>query len=454
MKKNILPKKKYTIAIALFTFFYINFIESNDQPKITIMVASYNNETWVQQNLDSIFSQDCDQFHLIYIDDCSSDNTFKLAEEYIVKHNKTSSSTLIKNSYRRGACANYYQAAHLCDDDDILLFVDGDDCLENNHVIKEIIEVYKTHGVWITYGQFKTTSGYIYRHASIPESVIINNNIRNHPWITSHLKTCYAWLFKKIKLKDLFFRGKFLESASDLGFMFPMIEMAGTHSRCIDKVLYIYNDMTQQNDFTINRGIQLSMDSYLRKKKKYKSLNKPIKKKVKRTYIDCIILSSNIGKTDNLIKTLNRYCSSLDINYVLDINNKNLSKKILKKVLLSTSDYVLIIDDSYIIKSEIDFAECIAILEQTFASAFYLDRDIADAPNNLIYEEIIHKNNSIVAWQFDINDNTWNNPYSSGAAMYKQNTLIKKLINKNKLASTKKNNNIGLCFKKKPISSQ
>ena len=49
---------------------------------MVIVIASYNNERWVEENLKSVFMQDYSNYRVIYIDDASTDGTADLAEPY------------------------------------------------------------------------------------------------------------------------------------------------------------------------------------------------------------------------------------------------------------------------------------------------------------------------------------------------------------------------------------
>jgi len=57
-----------------------------------------------------------------------------------------------------------------------------------------------------------------------------------------------------------------------MGFMFPVLEMAGKRSMHIPDVLYIYNRATPINDSKIKRALQAAMGKYIRSKKKYQPL--------------------------------------------------------------------------------------------------------------------------------------------------------------------------------------
>ena len=54
--------------------------------------------------------------------------------------------------------------------------------------------------------------------------------------------------------------------------MYPMIEMAGSHLRFIDRVLYIYNDLNPACDGTVNPKLQIETGKYIQSKPIYKEL--------------------------------------------------------------------------------------------------------------------------------------------------------------------------------------
>ena len=49
----------------------------------TIVIPSYNNEQWVKKCLGSALGQDYDNYDVVYINDCSTDNTIGVAEQLI-----------------------------------------------------------------------------------------------------------------------------------------------------------------------------------------------------------------------------------------------------------------------------------------------------------------------------------------------------------------------------------
>lgn len=56
------------------------------QPKVSIIMGIYNCESTLRASIDSIINQTYTNWELIMCDDCSKDNTFNVAKEYVDKY--------------------------------------------------------------------------------------------------------------------------------------------------------------------------------------------------------------------------------------------------------------------------------------------------------------------------------------------------------------------------------
>lgn len=248
---------------------------STNEKKMVIVIPSYNNSRWYKQNIDSVIHQNYSNYHIVYIDDCSTDNTYQLVKEYVAQQHCEHKVTLIGNAKRRGALANLYIAIHACPNDYIIVTIDGDDWLTNNDVLSRVNKAYADSDVWMTYGQF-----YFYPEnrmgecKAIPKKVIKKNTYREYDWCTSHLRTFYAGLFKKIKLEDLVHKGAFFDVTWDRAFMYPMLEMAAGRFAFIPEVLYGYNCDNPSNDFKVKLLEQFKCCNLIRSMKKYEALGR------------------------------------------------------------------------------------------------------------------------------------------------------------------------------------
>jgi len=245
-----------------------------EEKHIVIVIPSYNNSKWYQRNLLSVASQEYDNFSIIYVDDCSPDGTVGLVEDFLKERELEERCSLIKNAERLGALKNLYDAIHSCHEDDIILTLDGDDWLANNQVLQTVNKYYSDPNVWITWGSYID-----HPHGSrgcskpIHSQIIDNQSYRRSPWCTSHLRTFYKWLFAKIKLEDFLAPdGTFWNSAWDLSFMIPMIELAGHHGKYMNEITYIYNNENPIQDYKIRLNEQQNFEKLIRGKQKYEKL--------------------------------------------------------------------------------------------------------------------------------------------------------------------------------------
>lgn len=241
---------------------------TSPENRFVVVIASYNNQEWVKQNLDSVFEQNYKNYRIIYIDDCSLDGTGQLVENYIKEKKRESQVTLIRNEKRVGALANHYKAIHLCDPSEICVILDGDDWLYHSAVLDRLNKEYSDPDVWMTYGQFMYKDGIKGWGEQLPQEYLESNRAREYLWVTTALRTFYAGLGQKIHKEDLYDEGDFFRITGDLALMFPIFEMAGKHSRFIPDILYVYN-VTPQNDTILEKDKQFQTGLVIRKRTRY-----------------------------------------------------------------------------------------------------------------------------------------------------------------------------------------
>lgn len=263
---------RFRFIILLFVFLSMQLVQAKEpvgkvvEKAMAIIIPSYNNASVYRKNLDALFAQNYSNYRVIYIDDASSDGTADLVEDYVKELGVGENFTLIRNGERCGALKNLYDAIYSCDDDEIIVTYDGDDWFAHKNVLKIVNEAYSgKKTVWLTHGKLQQyPSGYTGWCRNVPPKIVKDNQFRKFR-CPSHLRTFYAWLFKKIELDDLLYEGEFYAMAWDLAMMYPMIEMAGERHQFINEILYIYNATNPLNDFKQAPNYQASLAAYIRK---------------------------------------------------------------------------------------------------------------------------------------------------------------------------------------------
>ncbi|QCT93939.1 glycosyltransferase family 2 protein [Caminibacter mediatlanticus TB-2] len=95
---------------------------------ISVVMATYNGEKFLREQLDSILNQTYKNLEIIICDDCSTDKTWKILEEYKQKDQRIK---IFKNETNIGYVKNFEKAISLCKGDFIALSDQDDIWIEN-----------------------------------------------------------------------------------------------------------------------------------------------------------------------------------------------------------------------------------------------------------------------------------------------------------------------------------
>jgi len=234
----------------------------------SIVVPSYNCEEWVEKCIQSILSQDYQNYNVFYIDDNSKDSTKGKVSLFKDARIKT-----YYNSYNKGKMQNIVEVSRDLQPDTIIVILDGDDWFYDNTVLSHLDSVYSDENVWMTNGSYIIEPS---NQVVSPEFShdYWDGTIRHKSWQFSHLGTFRKKLFDKVKIKDFMDKqGRYWATTSDQAIMWPLAEMSGPkHHRSINKVLYTYNRLNPMSDDRVNRQDQLETEYQIRNMKPYKRL--------------------------------------------------------------------------------------------------------------------------------------------------------------------------------------
>ena len=101
--------------------------------KLSIALATYNGEAFLREQLTSLLNQTLLPHELIVCDDCSTDSTLEILEEF--KANISFECQIYKNEINRGAAYSFKNAIDSCTGD-IIIFCDQDDIWLPNKIEK------------------------------------------------------------------------------------------------------------------------------------------------------------------------------------------------------------------------------------------------------------------------------------------------------------------------------
>ena len=242
-----------------------------ENKSFVILIMSYNNGPWIEKNLLSVLEQDYDNYRIIYINDASTDGSEKKIKQFIELYDFKKRITLIENSQNKGAMYNMYHNVHACRNEEIIVTVDGDDFLAHPHVLSTLNAYYANPDVWLTYGNYVNYPMRIYQDKWVKSgcspldlTIVNQQGVRAHAFVTSHPRTFYAGLFKRIRKEDLLDEGNFVSTCCDVACMLPMVELAGEHAYFVSDILYCYNRENPISDFRKDRMGQLKTEQKIK----------------------------------------------------------------------------------------------------------------------------------------------------------------------------------------------
>lgn len=323
----------------------LDLIYGYPEKKFVIIIPAYNVEKWCLKNIYSCLNQQYTNFRIIYIDDCSTDNTYN-----IIKNLNNNKISLYKQIKRQRQSSSKYIAINSCLDDEIVCILDGDDWFKHNQVLNLLNYEYSKNNIFLTYGSYEMFSSNendyftIINEQKIPiklnqgkeylKEVIENNTFRDTYFYGSHLKTFYAGLFKKIPIKYfLDDDNNFFKLSTDLCEMNCLLELAGKKQKFIPNILYVYNieNTNKYNTSFFKFGQNEYWTNY-----RYKTIKK-IKYSKKLIPINSIYnnkhnndYSITIDLMDNIPIVINKIEKYIDLNKI-DFTIRLINEKLYKK---------------------------------------------------------------------------------------------------------------------------
>eukprot|EP01066_Platyproteum_vivax_P010032 Platyproteum_vivax@DN4461_c0_g1_i1.p1 len=280
---------RWNLATTNFTdLSKLSVSDDNKQPKSTekkfnflVSISHYNTTDRLIACLASVKNQTSDNYRVCVVDDGSPDTDG--LETVAQMFGGDSRYTFMRYPDRRGK-AETSLLSYNClkpQDEDVFILLDGDDRLEHGNVFKVLNRIYTgSEEPWVTFGSFRAANNTQSFTCCDCKPSYLRGHIRRKDyrktwWTFSHLKTFKQHLLKRVPKQDLIKDGKYLTSAVDLAIMYPILEMAGKHVRCIAEILYVYTEqssLSHHNNRHLSK-IQEENAKYVRALGRFKSLD-------------------------------------------------------------------------------------------------------------------------------------------------------------------------------------
>lgn len=161
--------------------------------KVSILIPMYNAEKYISETINSCIYQTYNNIEIIIVDDGSSDNSYKIAEEYA----KVDPTIFLYKQVNSGAPAARNLAFEKSSGE-YIVFLDSDDVLDKNKILQQMNDA-RTHGKYNLYsGRFMYFSDNInnavYKAASINRNFELARNWLTESWRTGVMGGTPIWM--------------------------------------------------------------------------------------------------------------------------------------------------------------------------------------------------------------------------------------------------------------------
>ena len=436
IKEYRLIKAKKDTQVLPAEDFCQTHLQPQEDKSFTFIVLTQNNIDSIEQNFHSIHQQHYQRYHIIYIDQGSTDGTLDSIKSFMKQQEHLITLIECKKDYE--VFQKYHEVVHNCLDAEVIIHLYGSDWLAHDDVLSSLNQSYTNPDVWLTYGQYLDYSSYkkgLYNPQ--PKRVRYKKRIQRAPWVVAPFKTYYASLFKKMLIEP----GYFLSIESDNALLFPLAEMGKAHVRFIPDVLYIHNEK-------IPMGKRKHKLAFMAGKIAKSALTKN-----SQNLADLMIFSENHpDQLKTCLESSNTYLQGIHRIYVIyDCNEKSFAgyerlkqqfphvnfirpayyarsdfkDSVLNVLLENSSSYVILTTDQVSLKQNISLSVCVEAMRKTRAYGFYFHlgkgeeetRGVGIVPDG------------VYMWNIRKNEGPWGEPDSLKMGLYRRLDLEKDLKN-------------------------
>lgn len=257
-------KRRFTNVVE-----FEHYKANNEQP-IVVVSTFYNCARYIERCINSVATQDYDNYVHILINDASTDNTAEVVAEKIASlpDSIRSKFHVINNEKNVGAVCNQVTAFRsIANPESIVMILDGDDSLINDNTIFSYYNMIYDGSTEFTYGScWSMVDNIPLISQPYPEAVKQNRSYRQHHfnWILpyTHLRTFKQYLIKDIP--DSAFQdesGQWYRAGGDGSTFYNLIEAAEPDRvKCLAEIVYNYNDASPLNDYKVN-GVEQNINA-------------------------------------------------------------------------------------------------------------------------------------------------------------------------------------------------
>lgn len=206
--------------------------------KVSVIIPIYNSEAYLEQCVDSVLSQDFDEFEVILVDDGSTDASPSIVDKFAAQDNR------IRPVHKKnGGLSSARNAGLEVAVGDYVIFLDSDDWWNSDTCLRQLYDVAVQNDADFVRGEYRRvdeTGSKFLGSRNFPNEIYHNKVMSPLPFLERVVQTeYYAWLYlvRRSSLGNACFRES-LKYQEDVDFMFRIMILS---LKCVYLPLAFYN---------------------------------------------------------------------------------------------------------------------------------------------------------------------------------------------------------------------
>lgn len=216
------------------------------QHSFVFIIPSYNGAKWIKRIFDSIKNQSYQNYRIIYVNDCSDDNTIQELSAYS-RINPRMNIMVINNQQRQWPAYSRYIACRQTYDHEICIFLDGDDWLVDNECLTTLNTVFQNPNIYATFGSMENAPWQFKKWKKYNRANINDGEGAYFP----HLRTTRANIVKAIPPYYMQTEThEWLHVCTDVALFMAVIEAVGSDGYVFLKNAFVHYNTSNHNKNT------------------------------------------------------------------------------------------------------------------------------------------------------------------------------------------------------------
>ena len=171
-------------------------METDYSNLVSVIIPIYNAEQYIEETIETVFSQTYDPIEIVLVDDCSRDNSAKVIEKYVdgnkVRYYKQPRNLGAAEARNRGIDAAYGR---------YIAFLDSDDLWDSDKVRKQVDFLKANNAAFV----FTAYDMIDMRGIPIQEKIKIQTTVSYKDLMRKTMISTPTVMIDRIKLKDISF---------------------------------------------------------------------------------------------------------------------------------------------------------------------------------------------------------------------------------------------------------